>query len=332
MADTYDRVTAFGTTHGNLTDDARLRAQQSQSQAAIDAQARALQAEINDRQAGRAFQGDQANADRALKGGLFDKEAALKERLDASDTARQLGVVGLQMGPSTSDAKIRSDEAAIDLPQKKAAADALLAAINGLKGGAAPAGAPGAPGVSPSDDPGFQRNMAMIAALKGGQVPDFAAQDMRHQIAQLELSQAKRQAAADQAAGYVAAGDIGKAREIAAAGGTPLARVAPAAVAASRPVIQEGIAQIVRLAKAKDVQGVKPKFIQLMKALTDSGVDEQDASAYLRSQLDPIMAKAGSNWGDWIDNTIGFGFGGVGEAQRAKDPARLARQQIGLPE
>jgi hypothetical protein len=330
----YDRITAFGTSRGNLSDDERMRAQQGQTQAAIDAQMRALQAEIADRQAGRVFQGDQANQDRSFQGGMFDKNAALQTGLDKSATERALGVAGLQMRPSTMKAEDDRADRQIDLPVKQAQAQQLLAVINRLGArNAGPAGGMAGAG-TPSVDPkeAYQNDLTMLSVLKGGQMPDFQGQEMRHQIAQMELEQAKRKSASDQAAGYVAAGDIGKAREIAAAAGTPLARVAPAEVAASRPVIQEGMAQIVRLAKAKDVQGVKPMFVQLMKALTDSGVDPQDAAAYLRSQLDPLMAKAGSNWGDWVDNTIGFGFGDLGEQRRRKDPARLARQQIGLPE
>ncbi len=346
MADTYDHVTAFGTTHGNLTDDARLRAQQGQTQAAIDAQMRALQAEIADRQAGRAFQGDQANQDRSFQGGMFDKNAALQTGLDKSATERAFGTVDRQMGPANSDAAIRKAEWDAGANRRALQDSVFKQIMPAIAGG----GQPGAPaGNKFSMDPDAMMFMAM-----GGNPGEYMMQKRTQGNADRQHQDAEDARNTEIGTKLIASGKP----EAVALGTHFLSLVKNSGFAGQDPatlktalqperdaneVVAKSPSMMMKIDNAAtllnnasriggneaQIEQAKPILISFIKDLTDQGVKPEEAQAYATAYLKKKLPANSTLTGDLINGLLTVGLGPVIKGP-ADDRTVIARQVAGL--
>ncbi len=349
----YDRVTAFGTSRGNLTDNERMTAQQGQSQAAIDAQMRALQAEINDRQAGRAFQGQEANADRSFQGGMFDKNAGLQKDLDASQTARALGVVGAQMGPANSDAAIRKAEFDANAPRRALQAEVFKQFMPQLTGGGAPDGAVSQmpPGGTGPAAPRFQvdPDMAMVMAM-GGDVGGYLTNKRQSANADRAHDDSEDATTMGIINGLASSGrpdGIALAQQLASRlhnkslNGIDVKALRPTAtpdeiVGKSPAAMQKLDNAATLLANASKVGGeaagldqAKPILDDFVKSLTDQGAKPEEAQAFVSNYLKKRLP---ANAGKISQSILNFLTAGINQevAGPANERTAAARKLAGL--
>lgn len=353
----FQHATAFGTSYGNLTDDERLGAQQGMNANAIAAQMAALNAEIADRQAGRSFQGGQADKDRAFQGTQFDKGAGLQKDLDASATARAFGTVDRQMGPANIDAGIRQREANVKLPIEEARGafqlQALKAAMGGMGAGAA--GTPGAPGGAAPQGGGLDPDATMFMAW-GGNPGEYmqnkriqANSDRTHQDAldarDLELAKSLIASGKPEA---VALGTqiLSKGKGSALSGQDPATlqtalqpEVDAASAITKSPAVQLSLDNAATLlANASKVGGdagsieqAKPLIEKVIADLKTKGVRPEDAQAYVTNEMKrrlPANAGLGTLLGELFTGPIGWAYGAAAHGAQAR--TKDARKAAGL--
>lgn len=323
----YDRITAFGTSRGNLTDDERLRAQQGMTNQGIAAQMAALNAEIADRQAGRTFQGSESGLDRAQAMTLADKRSALDLTLDKNATDRAFGTVDRQMGPANIDAAIRQREANVKLPIEEARGAFQLAALKQAMGGMPGAGAPGA-----APGGGLDADATMFMAW-GGNPGEYMAQkrqqtqsDRAHQDAEdarnlalgtelMKSAKPEARALGAQILAKVKNSGLGGADPVVLQGAlTP--EMAPADALAKNVSVNQMFDELAALAKntsgsfdtAGGLEQIKTKMAALVKAMTDKGVPPDEAVAYVKQELGKrVPAETGLRLGAFFPSISSVG-------------------------
>jgi hypothetical protein len=304
----FTSVSADGITRGNLTDAERMRAQQGQTQSAIDAQMRALQAEIADRQAGRAFQGTENERGRAFQGDMFNANADLTRGLDQSATERAFGSIDRQMGPANSDAAIRKAEWDAGA-NKRALQDSVFKQIMpAIAGGGQPGEAPGGKFAMDPD--------AMMFMAMGGNPGEYMQQKRQQSNADRQHTDAEDARNTEIGTRLIASGKpeavalgthfLSLVKNSGFAGQDPALlksalqpQIAPGEALAKNIALSQQFDELASMAtdtsKSFDTAGnlatIKTRVAGLIKALTDKGVTAEDAAAYVKGELGKRVPK-----------------------------------------
>ncbi len=338
----FTSASADGVVRGNLTDEERMRAQMGQSQAAINAQMQALQAEIADRQAGRAFQGNENASERTFRAGTQDKDLANRTAMSLEDTKRALGVVGAQMEPAKMGAQLDRDKFMVDAPRRALQAEVfkqMMPAMSGVGGGTAATGAPGTPqdvsqmppgGVPMPSAPKFQMDPDMMMAMAfGGNPADVLAQRRQQTNADRAHTDAEDARNLEMGTKLIASGKpeavalgthfLSLVKNSGFAGQDPTTlkgalqpEVDAATAISQHPATQMKLDNVATLLKNAgtfsgsdaQIEQAKPLLTDLIKSLTDSGVKPEEAKAYVSMQLKKSLP-ANRTMADKIMHAIG---------------------------
>ena len=306
----------------------------------VDAQMRALQMELADRQAGRTFQGGQqdkvlafqgglADKEHAFQGGMFDKNAGLQKDLDASATQRAFGTVDRQMAPALLAAQ---DEHSKYMEGANVRGLRNQFQENALKQYMAQqqAGAPSAPGAGGDDS-------LMFLAFGGnpGELANIKRQEMQAKLARedsldsrnYELGLKLLQSTNPQARA-LGATVMSKVKNSGIGGSDPAAlqgaltpEMAPDKAIASKASLGQAFDELAALATstsgsidtAGGLEQIKAKMGALVKMMTDNGVPPEEAAAYIKSELGKrVPAETGLRLGRFFP-----GISSVGLTRRA---------------
>lgn len=209
-----------------ITDEDRFQANRTDSDAAREAAAAALaaqirmhQADLADRQAGRMQQGseferglssqeNESRLGRDFQGGLFDKQLGLSRDLDRSSTDRAFGLADRQNLVPMAEVNLARDQFNATNWRNELQKKFLTEQLGAMQGGAGGAGVAGGSGftIDPED------RSAILTSVLSGQP---AASHNQRELEKLQLEEARRVAGKSRVQDYINSGDVAAAEALA---------------------------------------------------------------------------------------------------------------------